>query len=111
MNILEGYADRLERRAGPRFCPGEDGIFVHFHPEIKLTLRRRPLDSAPDCIDNLYDELDDPSSAAKVITGVTADEAGWLAKYIREKSLRDREAAGEEVEQELQVRIRISKSR
>ena len=28
MNVLEGYADRLERRAGPRFCPAKDGILV-----------------------------------------------------------------------------------
>jgi breast cancer 2 susceptibility protein len=66
------------------------------------------LDSAPDHIDNLYDELEDSSKAAEVIANVTANEAGWLTRYIREKSLRDREAASEEVEQELQACIKFT---
>lgn len=45
--------------------------------------------------------------AAKVITTVTPNEAGWLAQLIREKSSRDRDAAGEEIERELQVCIRV----
>ena len=28
LNKFEGYADRLERRAGPRFCPGADGTYI-----------------------------------------------------------------------------------
>lgn len=83
INKFEGYADRLERRAGLQFCPGED-------------------DSAPDHIDDLYDELEDASKAGKVIASLTAIEAGWLAKYIRERLMRDREAIDDEIEQELQ---------
>jgi len=83
MRELEGYADRLDRRAGTRFCPAEDAL-------------------APDHIDHLYDELEDPKKAAKVIASVTTNDAGWLARFIREKSSRDQEAAGEEIEQELQ---------
>jgi hypothetical protein len=104
MDALEGYADRLERRAGPRFCPAEDGILVRFHI-IPSNWCPGPLDAAPDHIDNLYDELEDPLNATKTIASVTTNEAGWLARYIREKSLRDREAVSEEVERELQVRI------
>ncbi|KAF7972587.1 hypothetical protein HWV62_17384, partial [Athelia sp. TMB] len=83
MSVLEGYADRLERRAGPRFAPGED-------------------DSEPGNIDDLYDELENSAQAAGVISRVSAYEAGWLARYIRERSVQSREAVGEEIEQELQ---------
>ncbi|KZP25285.1 hypothetical protein FIBSPDRAFT_820691 [Athelia psychrophila] len=83
MSVLEGYADRLERRAGPRFAPGED-------------------DSEPDNIDDLYEELESSAQAAGVVNRITANEAGWLARYIRERSLRGREAISEEIEQELQ---------
>jgi breast cancer 2 susceptibility protein len=102
-NLLGGYADRLERRAGLRFCPAEDGTCGHFCLKLKLTYG--PLESAPDHIDNLYDDLDDASKAAKIIACATTNEAGWLARYIREKALRDQESAGEEVEHELQVCI------
>jgi breast cancer 2 susceptibility protein len=104
-NLLSGYADRLERRAGLRFCPAEDGTCGHFRRKLKLTCG--PLESAPNHIDNLYDDLDDASKAAKIIASATANEAGWLARYIREKALRDQESAGEEVEHELQVCIFI----
>ena len=79
-------------------------LFVHFHI-IPANWCPGPLDAAPDHIDNLYDELGDPLNATKIIASVTANEAGWLARYIREKSSRDGEAVSEEVEQELQVRI------
>jgi breast cancer 2 susceptibility protein len=80
------------------YFPGDDVIDLN------------PPDAAPDHIDNLYDNLEDASTAVKVIASVTANEAGWLARYIREKSLRNCETVGEEIEQELQVHIQFSKA-
>lgn len=100
MSVLEGYADKLERRAGPRFAPGEDGACLHI---ADLCTRSFQTDSEPGNIDDLYEELESSGQAAGVINRTTANEAGWLARYIRERSLRGREAISEEIEQELQV--------
>jgi len=78
----EGYIDRLQHRAGTRFNPGED-------------------DSPPDNIDDLYDALEEPSEAGAVLAGLSCNEAGWLARFIRDRIDKDRERAGEEIEQEL----------
>lgn len=103
IDILESYADRLERHAGQRFCPSEDGEETSaLKHKIRYKLIWIP-DSAPHNIDDLYDELEIPSQAAQIIASVSVNEAGWLARYIREKSLRDQEAAAEEIDQELQV--------
>lgn len=60
-------------------------------------------DSEPGNIGDLYEELESSVQAAGVINRCTANEAGWLARYIRERSLRGRETISEEIEQELQV--------
>ncbi|KAJ7654824.1 hypothetical protein B0H17DRAFT_1099452 [Mycena rosella] len=78
----EGYAERLERRAGARFAPSED-------------------DEAPDEIEELYDELEDPAGAAAVLSRVSATTAGWLARFITDRVEKERERTGDEMEQEL----------
>ncbi|TFK41852.1 hypothetical protein BDQ12DRAFT_598942 [Crucibulum laeve] len=76
---FEGYIDRLERKAGPRFHPGED-----------------------DNVDNLFDELEDPTEAGAVIGRLSPKDAGWLAQHIRRRLESDRERVGEEIEKELE---------
>lgn len=61
-------------------------------------------DLAPENIEDLCDELESPEDATRIISSLNSTESGWLARCIREKSIRDREAAAEEIEQELQVR-------
>ncbi|KDQ63249.1 hypothetical protein JAAARDRAFT_75716 [Jaapia argillacea MUCL 33604] len=82
LNYLEGCADRCERRAGSRFCPSEDDI-------------------PPDSIEDLYDELEDSTESAAIIGRVSPNEAGWLARFIRQKCGQRREKAADEFEQEL----------
>ncbi|KAJ7103228.1 hypothetical protein B0H15DRAFT_811512 [Mycena belliarum] len=78
----QGYAERLERRAGVRFAPSVD-------------------DDAPDEIEELYDELEDPVGAAAVLRRISANSAGWLARFIVDRVEKERERAGDEIEQEL----------
>jgi breast cancer 2 susceptibility protein len=59
------------------------------------------LESEPDYIENLYDDLEDPTQAAHTLTRLSISEAGWLARHIREVLLRDRERVGELITQEL----------
>lgn len=96
----QGYAERLERRAGARFAPSADGersgaICVH--------VVSRLLDEPTDEIEELYEELEDPAGAAAVLSRVSANTAGWLARFIVERAEKERERAGEEIEQELRV--------
>ena len=58
----------------------------------------------PENIDDLCDQLENPEDASRIISNLNSTEAGWLARCIREKSIRNRENAVEEIEQELQVR-------
>ena len=43
-------------------------------------------------------------SPGAIIGRVTRTEAGWLARAIREKLIKDKENMAEEIEKELQVR-------
>ncbi|KAJ7492322.1 hypothetical protein FB451DRAFT_1217887 [Mycena latifolia] len=78
----QGYVARLERRAGARFAPSAD-------------------DEPPDGIEELYDELEDPAGAAAALSRVSANTAGWLARFIGDSAEKERERAGDEIEQEL----------
>lgn len=60
-------------------------------------------DFPPENVDNLCDEIETPEDASRIISSLNSAEAGWLALCIRQKSIRDREAAAEEIEQELRV--------
>jgi len=84
LSQMETYADRMEQKAGSRFHPGDD-------------------DCAPDKIDDIYDRLENATSAqASVILGrLTFMEAGWLARLIREKVMKEREHSRDEFESEL----------
>ncbi|KAJ7293018.1 hypothetical protein C8J57DRAFT_1111207 [Mycena rebaudengoi] len=79
-----GYAERLERRAGSQFTPAEDN-------------------DPPDEIEDLYDELEDSARATGVISRVGPNTAGWLARFIKEQTEKERERAGEDIEQELKT--------
>jgi hypothetical protein len=62
------------------------------------------VDSPPDGIENFYDELEDPADAGRILTTIHPNEAGWLARHIRNQLERERENAGEEIESELKAR-------
>jgi len=83
LSKLEGYADRMEQKAGSRFHPGED--------------------DPPNHIEDIYDQLEDASTTeASVILGrLGYQPAGWLARLIREKVLKEREQSRDEFESEL----------
>ncbi|KAK0208723.1 hypothetical protein DFS33DRAFT_1380217 [Desarmillaria ectypa] len=81
MRRYHGYTDRLERKAGNRFQPCEDG--------------------PPDHIDDLYDKLEEPEEAGKVISAISPTDAGWLVRRIRKQLEKDQENLMDEIEKEL----------
>lgn len=52
----------------------------------------------------MYDELEYPDTAAKVIARANSYEAAWLALQIHRQNQKEREQIGEEIEKELRVR-------
>jgi breast cancer 2 susceptibility protein len=58
-------------------------------------------DEPPDTIDDLYDELENHEQASSVIARASPKEASWLSRYIREQCTREREMAGDRMEEEL----------
>jgi breast cancer 2 susceptibility protein len=78
-------AERLEQRAGSKFRPKHD-------------------DDPPDKIYDIYDTLQEDVEAAKsVISSLGHEDAGWLARHIRERAVQDRDGVSREIEQELDV--------
>ncbi|KAI0695618.1 hypothetical protein BC835DRAFT_1406150 [Cytidiella melzeri] len=82
MYTLEGYADRLERKAGSGFKPSADA-------------------SPPDHIDDLLSDLEDGPDANEVVRRTTPTEAGWLALAIKDKCRSERECMHDNVTKEL----------
>ncbi|KAF7436471.1 hypothetical protein PC9H_003304 [Pleurotus ostreatus] len=82
LSRYESYAERMEHKAGPHFRPGED-------------------DGPSDRVENLYDALEDPATASATLSTVRASDAGWFARVIRERIGKEREAATDEMEREL----------
>ncbi|EEB96420.1 hypothetical protein MPER_04450, partial [Moniliophthora perniciosa FA553] len=74
-----GYAERLEQKAG-------------------RSLRG---DEPPDSIEDMYDELEEPDDAGRVLARASVLEAGWLARHIRERVEKDQDRARDEIEKEL----------
>lgn len=64
----------------------------------------RGIDFPPDVIESIFDELDDPADATRVLAGLPPSESGWLARHIRDLMRKERRSATEELESELKVR-------
>lgn len=60
-------------------------------------------DSPPDDVEDLFDDLDAGNDYHEVTSHLTIKQAGWLAVYIRDRSLKERETIGEEIERDLKV--------
>ncbi|KAF8971700.1 hypothetical protein BDZ97DRAFT_1901423 [Flammula alnicola] len=82
----EGYVDRLERKAG---------VSSLRRKTVRILLKYN--------IDALYDELEYPDTAARVIARISPTDAGWLALHIRKQNEKGRELVGEEIEKELKT--------
>lgn len=62
-------------------------------------------DDPPDKIYDMYDTLyEDVEAAKSVISSIGHEDAGWLARHIRERIDKDRDGVSREIEQELEVR-------
>jgi breast cancer 2 susceptibility protein len=83
----QSYAEKLEAKA-KNFRPTEDK-------------------DAPDSIDSLYDQLEDPEEAGLVVSQVSGPEAGWLAHHIRRQIECDQQRVREDIESELEVRSHL----
>ncbi|KIJ66231.1 hypothetical protein HYDPIDRAFT_109225 [Hydnomerulius pinastri MD-312] len=81
---MADYAERLEQRAGSKFNPQHD-------------------DGPPDSIDDMYDEIEeDPAAVKRIISSISSQDAGWLARHIRDKAVQEREGVEREIDQELE---------
>ncbi|KAF9454198.1 hypothetical protein P691DRAFT_754960 [Macrolepiota fuliginosa MF-IS2] len=84
MSRYELYIDKLERRAGHHF---------HAHRD----------DEPPDHIETLYDQLEEHDDAMAMLSRITPQDAGWLAKHTHRCMELERERAGDEIERELEA--------
>lgn len=102
--LWDRHADRLERRAGSRFAPTADGRL--FTSRLDGPTLTPSSDSPPDNVDDLYDDLESasPAEVGPLIGRLSTIEAGWLARSIRERAIKEREAFHESVQQDLRVR-------
>jgi len=60
-------------------------------------------DLPPDYIESLYDDLEDPADAGRVLANLNSNEAGWLARHISDRIEKERASFGDEIESELKV--------
>ncbi|KAI6047891.1 hypothetical protein EDC04DRAFT_2555648 [Pisolithus marmoratus] len=71
-----GYAERLEERAR----------------------------SPPDNVHDLYDTLKEvPAMAKKILSSISPQDAGWLARHIQDRTVQERGEAEREIERELEA--------
>ncbi|EIM83586.1 uncharacterized protein STEHIDRAFT_62664, partial [Stereum hirsutum FP-91666 SS1] len=75
MSVYQGWADKLALKAR-RFFPSDDDIF---------------------------DDLDGGGDYHQATAHLTNNQAGWLARYIHERSIKERESINEEIERDLKV--------
>ena len=68
-----------------------------------LTFLPTPIDFPPDNIESLYDELEDPADAARILANLSPREAGWLARHISGCIEKERANNGDEIECRLMV--------
>lgn len=61
------------------------------------------IDEPTDDIEELYEELEDPAGAGAVLSRVSPTTAGWLGRFIVDRVEKERERAGDEINQELKV--------
>ena len=58
----------------------------------------------PDKIYDMYDTLrEDPGAAKNIISSIGHEDAGWLARHIRDRAAHERDEVSKEIEQELEV--------
>lgn len=82
-STMHGYAERLEERARSAFPK-------HGEP--------------PDNFHDLYDALkEDPTMAKKILSSISPQDAGWLARHIQNRAVQEREDAEREIERELEA--------
>lgn len=61
-------------------------------------------DGPPDKIYDMYDTLrEDAETAKSIISSVSHEDAGWLARHIQERTIQERDEVSKEIEQELEV--------
>ena len=98
---LLDYAERLEQRAGSKFRPKEDGEAIHVSRVLDMNSQT---DGPPDKIYDIYDTLlEDIETGKSVISSIGPEDAGWLARHIRERAVQERDVVSKEIEQELEV--------
>ena len=72
---------------------------------VLFILRVAISDYPPDDIEDLVDELEEHEDPAAFLKTISAKQAGWMARHIENKSQRDSETLGVDLESELAVSI------
>lgn len=62
----------------------------------------------PDNTEDFYDDLMDSNDKPGFIRNLSKSDAGWLAIYIRKRCRDDRERIGQEIEDDLKVRLSLN---
>ena len=65
-------------------------------------------DEMPEHIESMFDDCEYASDARSVLRRVSKSEAGWLARFARERAQQERETLELGLEKELQVNVGIS---
>jgi len=62
-------------------------------------------DDMPEHIESMFDDCEYASDASSVLRRASKSEAGWLARFARERAQQERESLELELEKELQVNV------
>ncbi|KAH9947131.1 hypothetical protein B0H21DRAFT_364507 [Amylocystis lapponica] len=82
LGVLEAHAERLERRAGSAFHPGQ-------------------WDSPPDNVENWFYQLESNDNIVLLLGGLHPEDAGWLARHIHIQCAKRRQRLHDEIREEL----------
>lgn len=107
MQTYQGYIERLEHQAGPSFAPSVNGkdplIFPHRENNVLISAFAL-LESPPEHLEGIFEEIEyEPSKAGPAFRQLSKNEAGWLARHIKQVCDMQRETIGDEITRELDV--------
>ena len=101
------WAQRFEAKSASWY-PREDGTRTQL--DCLPILTRDYADDMPGHIETMFDECEDSSDILPVLRRASKAEAGWLARFTRDRVEKERETLDQELERELQVCIDSSRS-
>ena len=96
------WAQRFEAKS-ESWHPREEGTRSRFDPHFSIDSREYAEDM-PGHIESMFDDCECSSEIGSVLRRASKAEAGWLARFTRDRVGKERETLELELERELQVR-------